>query len=44
MIDNPAHFPNPEKIEIAEEPMVSAVVQTPSDYGSAVMELCGRGR
>ncbi|WP_137130784.1 translation elongation factor 4 [Rhizobium sp. FY34] len=43
-IDNPAHFPNPEMIEIAEEPMVASLIQTPSDYIGAVMELCGRSR
>lgn len=43
-IDNPAYFPNPEAIEMAEEPMVSSLIQTPSDYIGAVMELCGRSR
>lgn len=43
-IDNPARFPNPEKIEIAEEPMVTSIIQTPSDYVGAVMDLCGRSR
>ncbi len=43
-IDNPAHFPNPETLELAEEPMVSSVIQTPSDHVGAVMELCGRSR
>lgn len=43
-IDNPAHFPNPETLELAEEPMVSSVIQTPADHVGAVMELCGRSR
>lgn len=44
LIDNPAQFPKAEAIQMAEEPMVSAVIETPSDYVGTVMELCGRNR
>ncbi|HEU4753364.1 MAG TPA: translation elongation factor 4, partial [Armatimonadota bacterium] len=43
-IDNPAHWPQTQKIERIEEPYVSASVITPKDYVGTCMELCNDRR
>ena len=40
MIDNPTEFPNPVKIEYAEEPYINAAIITPTEYLGSVMTLC----
>jgi GTP-binding protein LepA len=40
MIDNPADFPQPEKIHHIEEPYVTATIMLPNEYVGTVMELC----
>jgi len=40
MIENPAHWPDPSKIESVEEPVVRASIITPSEYVGQLMELC----
>ena len=44
MIDNPASYPSPEEIEIAEEPIVKASIITHTEYGGGIMELCNDRR
>ena len=44
MIDNPASYPSPEEIEIAEEPIVKASIITPTEYVGGIMELCNDRR
>ena len=39
-IDNPSNYPDPGKISLSEEPMVSSNILVPSDYVGNVMELC----
>ncbi|MDX9801254.1 MAG: translation elongation factor 4 [Spirochaetia bacterium] len=39
-IDNPLEFPDPMKIEYAEEPYISAAIITPSEYLGSIMTLC----
>jgi GTP-binding protein LepA len=39
-IDNPAHFPDPTKIERTEEPFIKASILMPDRYMGAVMNLC----
>ncbi len=39
-IDNPANYPEPDKIGIAEEPVVKASIIVPTDYVGGIMELC----
>ena len=39
MVDNPAFFPDPGSIELAEEPYIKATVMMPERYIGAVMEL-----
>ncbi|WP_252314354.1 translation elongation factor 4 [Sinobaca sp. H24] len=43
-IDNPANFPNPQKVDYVEEPFVKATVMVPNDYVGAVMDLCQKKR
>ena len=43
-IDNPLHYPNPNEIEVAEEPFVNASVIAPSEYVGTIMELCQERR
>jgi GTP-binding protein LepA len=43
-VDNPAHLPEPQAIEIIEEPYVKANIMVPSDFVGAVMELCQEKR
>ncbi|MCL2294394.1 MAG: translation elongation factor 4 [Spirochaetes bacterium] len=40
MIDNPTEFPNPVKIDYAEEPYISAAIITPAEYLGSIMTLC----
>ncbi|MHC5267686.1 translation elongation factor 4 [Enterococcus sp. LJL98] len=44
VVDNPAEFPDPVKIENVEEPYVKAQIMVPNDYVGAVMELAQRKR
>ena len=39
-IDNPTNYPSADSIEIAQEPMVKAVILTPPDYVGNIMDLC----
>ncbi|MEM7481007.1 MAG: translation elongation factor 4 [Acidobacteriota bacterium] len=39
-IDNPALFPDPASIKVAEEPYIKAAIMMPERYVGAVMELC----
>lgn len=39
-IDNPAVYPSPDEISIAEEPIVSASIIVPSEFVGGIMELC----
>lgn len=43
-IDNPAHWPQTQKIEQVEEPYVDATVITPKEYVGTCMELCTERR
>ena len=38
-IDNPAELPDPQRIDVIEEPLVLATVMTPPDYVGSCMEL-----
>lgn len=40
MVDNPAHFPDPAKINRVEEPYIRASILIPERYMGAVMTLC----
>ncbi len=39
-VDNPALYPDPVRIDWAEEPYIKAMVFTPDRYTGAVMKLC----
>ncbi len=39
-VDNPAHFPDPGRIERIEEPYIKATILMPERYMGAVMTLC----
>ena len=39
-IDNPAHFPDPGRIERIEEPFIKATILMPERYMGVVMTLC----
>jgi len=39
-VDNPMHYPNPSKIDKAEEPYIRAAMMLPDRYLGAVMTLC----
>lgn len=39
-IDNPAVYPSPDEISVAEEPIVSASIIVPSEFVGGIMELC----
>lgn len=43
-IDNPAYLPEPQKIEMIEEPYVRATIMVPTEFVGAVMELCQEKR
>lgn len=40
MIDNPTNYPDVAEIQLAEEPMVSAHIFSPSEFVGSIMELC----
>jgi len=40
MVDNPLNYPDPVKIEMAEEPFVSASIMCPTEYVGNIMDLC----
>ncbi len=40
LVDNPAIFPDPSQIELAEEPYISASMITPSGYLGNIITLC----
>ncbi len=40
IVDNPANFPDPSRIEMAEEPFISASMITPSQYLGNIITLC----
>ena len=44
MIDNPSNLPAVTEIEQLEEPVVNAMIMTPSEYVGALMELCQERR
>jgi len=39
-IDNPTNYPNPDEIDVSEEPIVRASVITPTEYVGGIMDLC----
>lgn len=39
-LENPAHMPDPARIEVMQEPFVKVVVHTPSDYIGGILKLC----
>ncbi len=39
-IDNPLEFPDPQTIESAEEPIITAKIITPSDFVGSIITLC----
>ena len=39
-IDNPSHYPPPDEIDTAFEPMVKASIITPAEYVGNIMDLC----
>lgn len=39
-VDNPAHFPDPAKIQRIEEPFIKATILIPERYMGVVMTLC----
>lgn len=43
-VANPSEMPDPQKIDIIEEPYVKASIMVPNDYVGAVMEICQRKR
>ncbi|MEG0305209.1 MAG: translation elongation factor 4 [Oscillospiraceae bacterium] len=44
IIDNPTNYPDPSKIQSAEEPFVEAHIYTPTEYVGSLMELCQNRR
>ncbi|WP_153123357.1 translation elongation factor 4 [Peribacillus tepidiphilus] len=43
-VDNPSNMPDPQKIDVVEEPYVKATMMAPNDYVGAIMELCQEKR
>ncbi|MCD7771809.1 MAG: translation elongation factor 4 [Oscillospiraceae bacterium] len=43
-IDNPTNYPDPSLIKLAEEPIISAHIFSPSEYVGNIMELCQERR
>ena len=39
-IDNPANYPEPDQISVAEEPVVKASIIVPTEYVGGIMDLC----
>ena len=44
LVQNPNHWPAPQKIDRVLEPFVKAVIMVPNDYVGTVMELCQEKR
>ena len=44
IIDNPSAYPDPTRIQKAEEPFVNAHIYTPNDYVGPLMDLCQQKR
>ncbi len=44
MVDNPHNYPDPSRIEHAEEPYVKVSIITPNDYVGSIMPLCQNRR
>ena len=40
MIDNPSSYPPPDEIDRAEEPVVKALIITPTEFVGGIMDLC----
>ena len=40
MIHNPSNLPDPDDIDVIEEPIVKADIMIPQEYVGAIMELC----
>ena len=40
VVDNPLDYPDPGKIEFAEEPFVKASIMCPTEYVGSIMDLC----
>jgi GTP-binding protein LepA len=43
-IDNPANFPDPQNIQIIEEPYILATVHTPNEFIGNILALCEERR
>jgi GTP-binding protein LepA len=43
-IDSPSKLPDPARIEKIEEPIITAMILTPSDHVGAILELCQEKR
>jgi GTP-binding protein LepA len=44
VVDNPADLPEPQKIDVIEEPFLKVAIITPTDYTGTLMELCQQRR
>jgi GTP-binding protein LepA len=44
LVQNPNHWPSPQRIDRVMEPYVKAVIMVPNDYVGSVMELCQEKR
>ncbi len=44
LVQNPNHWPSPQRIDGVMEPYVKAVIMVPNDYVGSVMELCQEKR
>ena len=44
MIDNPSNYPDPARIDVAEEPVVKANILAPKEYVGGIMDLCQERR
>jgi len=44
LVDNPLDYPNPDEIQLAEEPYVKASLIAPQDYVGNIMDLCQQRR
>jgi GTP-binding protein LepA len=44
LVDNPAKFPDPARIDHIEEPYIKLTIHVPSEYIGAIMALCNERR
>ena len=44
MVSNPTNLPDPSVIDCMEEPMVKAVIMTPSEFVGSIMDVCTEKR